>query len=145
MSTMLEKVVTAWVRAWAHGETRAFEEIVADSYVRHSKTGQEQLDVVIRQIETSHTAFSDFTVKILHAVEDDQWIAIHWQSTGTHTGEYMGVPPTGRTVAVSGAAFIKHANGKILEETTVWDPRELLSAMKIMHLGTSSTRAKEQV
>ena len=52
-----------------------------------------------------------------------------------HTGTYMGVPPTGRTVNVSGAAFIKHRDGKILEEHTVWDPRELLSAMKIVHLG----------
>jgi steroid delta-isomerase-like uncharacterized protein len=141
MSTMLANVLTAWVRAWAHGETRAFEEIVTDNYVRHSKTGKEQLDVVIKQIETSHNAFSDFKMEILHAVEDDEMIAIHWQSTGTHTGEYMGVPPTGRTVVVTGAAFIKHADGKIVEETSVWDPRDLLSAMKIVHLGTTSKRA----
>jgi steroid delta-isomerase-like uncharacterized protein len=140
MSSMLDSVLKAWSCAWSDGETGAFEEIVAEDYVRHSETGQEQLDVVIKQIEASHNAFSDFSMEILHAVEDDEMIAIHWQSTGTHTGEFMGVPPTGRTVVVSGAAFIKHADGKILEETTVWDPRDLLSAMKIVHLGTSSER-----
>lgn len=138
---MLQNVLSAWVRAWGDGDTRAFEEIVADSYVRHSKSGPEQLDVVIKQIETSHSAFSNFSVEILHGVEDGEMIAIHWQSTGTHTGKYMGVPPTGRTVVVSGAAFIRHADGKILTETTVWDPRELLSAMNIVHLSASSKRA----
>ncbi|WP_258066250.1 ester cyclase [Pseudoclavibacter sp. RFBA6] len=135
MSTMLANVAAAWVRAWGDGETAAFQEIVADDYVRHSKSGAEGLEDVIKQIEASHEAFSDFNVEIRHAVEDNELIAIHWQSTGTHTGTFMGVPPTGRTVNVSGAAFIKHRDGKILEEHTVWDPRELLSAMKIVHLG----------
>lgn len=137
MSTMLEAVAAAWTRAWGEGDTKAFEEIVAEGYVRHTKSGDEGVADVIRQIEASHDAFTDFTVEILHTVEDDKMIAIHWRSSGTHTGEYMGVPPTGRSVSVTGAAFIKHAFGKILEETTVWDPRELLSSMKIVHLGTA--------
>lgn len=137
MSTMLAAVAAAWTRAWGDGETRAFEEIVADGYVRHTKSGDEHLEDVIKQIEASREAFTDFDVEILHAVEDHEMIAIHWRSTGTHTGNFMDVPPTGRSVSVHGAAFIKHREGKILEETTVWDPRELLSSMKIVHLGTS--------
>ncbi|MFV0433284.1 MAG: ester cyclase [Leucobacter sp.] len=137
MSTMLANVAAAWVRAWADGETSAFEEIVAPGYVRHSKSGDEGLDDVIKQIEASHAAFSDFNVEILGAVEDSEMIAIHWRSTGKHTGDYMGVPPTGRIVSVRGAAFITHADGKILEETSIWDPRDMLSAMKIVHLGSS--------
>lgn len=140
MSTMLEKVGQAWLRAWCAGETKAFEDIVAPNYVRHSKTADENLDDVIKQIEASHGAFTEFNVEILNAVEDDESIAIHWQGGGMHTGEFMGVPPTGRKVVVSGAAFIKHADGKILEETTIWDPRELLTSMKIVHLGTSSKK-----
>jgi len=138
MSSMLEKVSQAWLRAWCSGETKAFEEIVAPGYIRHSKTADEHVEDVIKQIEASHEAFTDFDVEILRSVEDDETIAIHWQANGIHTGSFMGVPPTGRKVVVSGAAFIKHADGKILEETSVWDPRDLLNAMKIVHLGAAS-------
>lgn len=136
MSSMLVKVAAAWKRAWAEGETQAFQDIVADGYVRHSKSGEEGIEDVIEQIKSSHKAFSDFEVEILQALEDNEAIAILWQSTGIHTGEFMGVPPTGRKVVVRGAAFIRYAEGKILEETTVWDPRDLLAAMKIVHLGS---------
>lgn len=136
MSTMLATITDAWTRAWSDGETAAFEEITSDDYVRISKTGQERLPEVLNQIRESHEAFTGFTMEILHAVEDDETIAIHWRSSARHTGTFMDVPPTGRSVTVQGAAFLKHHNKRITQETVVWDPRELLSAMNIWHLGT---------
>lgn len=136
MSTMLANIAVAWTRAWGDGDTTAFKEIAAADYVRRSKTGQEPLDEVINQIKEFHEAFSNFKVSIIHAVEDSKLIAIHWRSVGQHTGNFMDVPPTQRTVSVEGATFLQHAEGKITEEFVIWDPRELLSAMKIVHLGT---------
>ncbi|QVQ51735.1 ester cyclase [Spiractinospora alimapuensis] len=136
MSTMLATIATAWTRAWSDGETAAFEEITSPDYVRISKTGREHLPEVLTQIRESHDAFTGFTMEILHAVEDGDMIAIHWKSSGRHTGTFMDVPPTGRTVTVQGAAFLRHRDNRITEETVVWDPRELLSAMNIWHIGT---------
>ncbi len=138
MSAMFDAVVDAWLRAWGDGDPAAFKAIVSKNYVRHSKSGQEDIADVVRQIEASREAFTDFKTEILQSVEDSTLIAIHWRSHGLHTGTFMGVPPTGRSVSVSGAAFIRHENGKILDETTVWDPRELLSSMNIWHLGQSA-------
>lgn len=135
MSEMLDKITSAWTRAWGQGETGAFEELVSDDYTRQSKTGQEALEQVVAQIEDSHRAFSDFSMEILRAIEGENEVAIHWRSVGRHTGEFMGVPPTGREVIVSGASFIRHEAGKITDEDVVWDPREMLSAMSIWHLG----------
>ena len=137
--SMLSRIEEAWTQAWGNGDTGAFERIVASGYVRHSKTGEDvSLPGVIHQIEDSHAAFTGFTVEVLHAVEGPDLIAIHWQSVGTHTGTYMGVPPTQRTVTVNGASFLRHEDGLITEEWTVWDPRELLSSMNIWHLGDQS-------
>lgn len=135
MTNMLEKVTQAWTRAWGEGETAAFERLVSPDYTRQSKTGAEDLAHVVQQIEESHRAFSDFHVKVLRAIEDDNLVAIHWETVGKHTGEYMGVPPTGRTVTVQGASFISHRDGLITSEAVVWDPREMLSSMSIWHLG----------
>lgn len=134
MTGILDQVTTAWAKAWGDGDTKAFESITAPNYERHSKTGEETLADVLDQISEQHAAFSDFGVRILTAVEDDGIIAIHWESGGTHSGEFMGVPPTGRTVTVTGASFINHRDGLITSEAVVWDPREMLSALGIWHL-----------
>ena len=135
MSTILHRITDAWTQAWGSGETAAFEELVAPNYKRSSKTVDEALAEVLRQVKEQHGAFSNFTIRIQHAIEDDNLVAIHWESTGTHTGAFMGVPPTGRTVTVQGAAFISHQDGKVTEESAIWDPRDLLASLKIWHLG----------
>ncbi|MEF9874632.1 MAG: ester cyclase [Glutamicibacter sp.] len=135
MASILERITSAWTEAWSKGNTAAFADLVSEDYVRYSKTGEERIDDLLNQITESHQAFSDFNMEILRAIEDDNLAAIHWRSTGVHTGEFMGVPPTGRTVTVTGATFISHCDGKVTEESVVWDPREMLSAMSIWHLG----------
>lgn len=146
MTNMLERVTEAWTRAWGEGDTAAFEKLVAPDYTRHSKTGEEPLSEVVRQIEASHRAFSSFEMHVLRAIEDDNLVAIYWESTGTHTGEFMEVPPTGRTVTVRGASFVDHHDGVITGESVVWDPREMLSSMSIWHLGEQrSPHQKEAV
>ena len=47
----------------------------------------------------------------------------------------MDVPATGRSITVTGASFLRFEDDKIAEEWVVWDPRELLSALGIWHLG----------
>lgn len=141
MNTMLERVTDAWAKAWGNGDTAAFEGLVDAGYVRHSKSGEESIQLVVHQIEEQHAAFSGFSMRILHAIEDHNLVAIHWESTGTHTGEFMGVPPTGRTVTVTGASFVGHRDGKITDESVVWDPREMLSAVGIWYLGDHRKRS----
>jgi flavin reductase (DIM6/NTAB) family NADH-FMN oxidoreductase RutF/predicted ester cyclase len=142
-AALLPKIADAWARAWGQGETAAFQNIVAPDYVRHSKTGEQvRLPAMLRQIEESHVAFSDFKVEILHAIDEGDLIALHWRTTALHTGMFMDVPPTHRKVTVQGASFLRHRNGLITEEWVVWDPRELLSSMDIWHLGDQSAAAR---
>ncbi|MFC9334456.1 MULTISPECIES: ester cyclase [Arthrobacter] len=143
MTSMLNRVTEAWTKAWGEGDTAAFERLVAPDYERQSKTGSEGLAQVVEQIEESHRAFSDFHVTVLRAIEDDNLVAIHWETVGKHTGEFMGVPPTGRTVTVRGASFISHRDGLITSEAVVWDPREMLSSMSIWHLGDQRSQRRK--
>jgi steroid delta-isomerase-like uncharacterized protein len=131
----IDFVLQAWRAAWSDGEIDAFEKILAPGYVRHTKSGHEDAAQLREAIEQSRTAFPDLVTEILQSVEQDDMIAIRWQSSGTHTGSFMGVPSTERTVTVIGASFCRFDDGMLAEEWVVWDPRELLSAMKIWTVG----------
>jgi steroid delta-isomerase-like uncharacterized protein len=130
-----EFVLRAWRAAWGNGEVEAFEEILAPGYVRHTKSGDEDVDALRRAITESRAAFPDLDTEILQSVESDDMVAIRWRSHGTHTGSFMGVPSTERTVEVIGASFCRFEDGLLAEEWVVWDPRELLSAMSIWTVG----------
>ena len=126
-----EFVLSAWRAAWGNGEVEAFEKILAPGYVRHTKSGDEDIDQLRRAISESRAAFPDLDTEILQSVEEGDMVAIRWRSHGTHTGSFMRVPSTERTVTVVGASFCRFVDGLLAEEWVVWDPRELLNAMSI--------------
>lgn len=130
-----DTILTAWNGAWGDGDLAAFEQLLAPDYVRRSKSGSEDYASLSKTIEAMHTAFPDSSTDILEIVEDGTKVAVHWQTTGTHLGEFMDVPPTGRSITVTGASFLRFDSDKLAEEYVVWDPRELLSALGIWHLG----------
>jgi steroid delta-isomerase-like uncharacterized protein len=135
MSTRQETILKAWNGAWGDGDVAAFERILAPGYIRRSKSGSEDYANLQKTIEAMQKAFPDSVVEILQIVEDGDRVAVHWQTRATHQGTFMDVPATGRSVTVSGASFLRFEDEKLAEEWVIWDPRELLSALGIWHLG----------
>lgn len=133
-----ETILNAWNGAWGDGDLAAFEQLLTPGYVRRSKSGTEDYASLRKTIEAMHTAFPDSRTEILHIIEDGDTAAIHWRTSGTHQGGFMDVPATGRPVTVTGASFLTFDDGKLAEEWVVWDPRELLSALGIWHLGAGN-------
>ncbi|MEV7136479.1 ester cyclase [Arthrobacter sp. NPDC093128] len=138
MSTRQETILKAWNGAWGDGDLAAFERILAPGYIRRSKSGSEDYASLQKTIEAMQKAFPDSVVEILQIVEDGDRVAIHWQTSATHQGTFMDVPATGRSVTVSGASFLRFEDEKLAEEWVIWDPRELLSALGIWHLGAGN-------
>jgi predicted ester cyclase len=110
--------------------------LLAPNYIRRSKSGNEDFASLRKTIEATNTAFPDLTSEILHFLEDGDTVAIHWQTKGTHQGDFMDVPATGRNVTITGASFLRFEGDKLVEEWVVSDPRELLAALGIWHLGS---------
>lgn len=52
---------------------------------------------------------------------DGMRIAARWSVAGTHTGDYLGIPATGRPVYVLGATHWRIVGGRIAAEWTVFD------------------------
>jgi steroid delta-isomerase-like uncharacterized protein len=138
MNARQETILKAWNGAWGQGDLSSFERILAPIYIRRSKSGTEDFASLQDTIKAMNSAFPDSTIEILQIVEEGDRVAIHWQTQGTHEGSFMDVPATGRRVTVTGASFLRFEGEKLAEEWVVWDPRELLSALGIWHLGAGN-------
>jgi steroid delta-isomerase-like uncharacterized protein len=58
---------------------------------------------------------------VQETIESGDRVAVRWVGEGTHTGEVMGVPPTGKKVRVEALTVMHLRDGKIAENYTVWD------------------------
>ncbi|GAB4128305.1 MAG: ester cyclase [Roseiflexaceae bacterium] len=60
-------------------------------------------------------AFPDLKVTIHEVMADGDLVVIAWSGGGTHLGDLMGIPPTGRSGVMSGLTFNRMHDGRIVE------------------------------
>jgi predicted ester cyclase len=84
-------------------------------------------------------AFPDFTHVILDQVGEGDLVVERIRYFATHLGEFMGIPPTGRTVTYTGMDWVRFENGKSVERWGVADEFDLRRQL----LGLPSPRQTE--
>jgi len=78
------------------------------------------------------TGFSDVEFTIKNIFGQDNNIVKHWQFKGTHSGEFFGIPATGKTVDVEGTTLVKMKDGKIAQEQDFMDNLEFYQQLGLM-------------
>ena|ERR1044071_6567353 len=73
------------------------------------------------------TAFPDARITVDDDISEGNIVASRWTITGTHQGEFQGVPPSGRPISVDGVDFSRVVDGKIAEH---WAQFDLMSLMQ---------------
>lgn len=77
-------------------------------------------------VENLRRGFPDMKTKIHYQMTDEDKVATCWSMTGTHSGTFMGIPPTGRSVSTSAMSVDRVSNGKVVEYTTFRDDLGLM-------------------
>jgi steroid delta-isomerase-like uncharacterized protein len=82
------------------------------------------------------TALPNIHFEVLHVLAEGDQVLIHWMASGTHderlatlTGET--IPPTQRSVRVSGTLLTEVRDGKIVRDWSYWDQLSLLAQLGI--------------
>ena len=72
-------------------------------------------------------AFPDLHIAVEDLIAEGDKVVSRDTVTGTHRGEYMGVPPTGKCIAYNEIFIVRFARGRIAE---TWGVVDVLSQMK---------------
>jgi predicted ester cyclase len=73
-----------------------------------------------------HAAFDGFAVEVLDQLAEGDKVMTYKVFTGTHTGEFMGIPPTGARVRFAVMDIVRLADGQIVEHWGLVDQADLL-------------------
>jgi steroid delta-isomerase-like uncharacterized protein len=101
---------------WNQGNTAAADELMAGDVEIHMPTGETfDLDELKRFNSSWRESFPDWHSTFEELVAEGDRVAERWTGRGTHLGELMGIPPTGRRVEAPGSVFYRIAGGRIVE------------------------------
>jgi steroid delta-isomerase-like uncharacterized protein len=118
------------------GRIEIIDELVADNLVEHEEfpglAGGR--DGVRQFFQMILTAFPDFTMTMDDMVAEGDLVFIRATMRGTHRGDFMGIPATGKQVEVPTGDFARFEGGKLVEHWGVTD-----TGMMMQQLGVVSS------
>lgn len=114
-----------------HGRLDALTEIIHPDYRYEGPDGAQLhgLDELQMLVAGYRAGFSDFHVAITSEIADGDLVAMTMMLTGTHDGEFDGIPATGERLRLPLAVFTRIEDGRIVEDREFYDTGIMLGQL----------------
>jgi predicted SnoaL-like aldol condensation-catalyzing enzyme len=95
-----------------------------DDYIQHNPDVPQGKAGFREFFEATFKAMPDFRYVLKNIVAQGDMVWIYSATTGTHTGEWLGLPPTGNRLSFDVVDMFRVADGKLAEH---WDVADTLT------------------
>jgi steroid delta-isomerase-like uncharacterized protein len=109
----------------------ALEELLVPDGVDHT-FGSQSTEQVKQFFAMVHQAFPDLRAEVHDVIGDGDLVAARVSYTGTHQGEWLGIPATGKQTATNGVDFFRMQDGRQAEHWGGPDTLSLLIELGVM-------------
>jgi steroid delta-isomerase-like uncharacterized protein len=113
---------------WSRGNVALVDELFASDYLGHAPPDEvDGREGMKRYVSTVRTEFPDLQFTVEDQIAEGDRVVTRWTASGTHKGQFQGIPPTGRQMTMTGITIFRIANGKLVEG---WTNADILGMMQ---------------
>ena len=114
------------------GNMSAVDELVAPDFIEHEelppgiptdREGVKQLTLMLR------SAFPDFKATIDDMLAEGDKVVVRMTWRGTHRGEFMGIPATGKSVSIGVIDIVRFSEDKFVEHWGLMDNASMMQQL----------------
>ncbi len=121
--TNLETARLISEEVWGKCNIELVDELYAENYedlnpIPGVPANREGLKI---QLAMFRQAFPDMRATVDDLIESGDKVVTRYTVRGTHEGNLMEIPPTGKTAEISGISIVRFQDGKALEEYSLTD------------------------
>jgi predicted ester cyclase len=126
-------IVETLVTAIDHGDEAAVRGVVDEDLVSHGALGDVHgadgfVGIMLHNVRGG---FPDAHVELVEAIAEGDMVSFRLEGSGTHSGPFLGVQPTGKTVRIRGIHHVRIREGRIVEH---WQGPDILAMLVDMGL-----------
>ncbi len=124
------------------GKLNVLDEIIASDHVNSGPgtlpgltpgpEGSKQFVTMYRK------AFPDVHFTIDEQIAEGDKVVTRWTGHGTHKGELLGIPATGKSATVTGIAVDRIVNGKIVESWGIFDQFGMMQQLGVIPMSETA-------
>src|SRR2546428_11983152 len=119
--------------AFNQGNLTAYYELFTPDFVLHNASMTVQGLEAYKQFLLMYlAAFPDARLTLEDTIAEGDKVVTRQTFRGTHTGDLMGIPPTGKQVSSTGIIITRVANGRAIEQWNNYDDLGLLQQLAVV-------------
>lgn len=110
------------------------DEFLATDFVSHSAPPglDPGIEGIKQMVRIFQNAFPDMKGAVEDVVAEGNKVAVRFSGTGTHQGEFFGIPPTGKPIKSTGINIFRIEDGKIVEHWNNADDLGVLQQLGVI-------------
>ena len=125
-----------WEEVWHQGDLGRIDDLFTADFVRHDPGRELRGTEQNRQfISGLRAAFPDLHFTVEDQIAAGDKVVVRYRFRGTHLGDFLGMPPTGKQVSYSGILIYRIADGRIAEQWTEFDLLGFLRQLGVLPNG----------
>jgi len=110
-------IIRRLFKAENEGNLAIYDELMSPDYVDNAFQFT-SLEEYKKMHAKTREALPDFQETIEDMVAEGEKVVVRFKGTGTHKGEWFGIPPTGKKITITGVLIYRIVDGKIVEKVS---------------------------
>jgi steroid delta-isomerase-like uncharacterized protein len=114
---------------WSRGNTDVIDVVLSENYTlralqgssRHEERVVRGTERLKQSVELYHRAFPNLQISPQTLVAEDDRVVVEWTAQATHSGDFRGIPPTGKQVSYAGISIYRIEGDRIVDEVYLGD------------------------
>jgi len=129
------RVLDDWAAAWSLHDTEKVLSLFTDDCVLEDVTfgvvnrGKKELRAFADGV---FAGIPDFKIELTARFSTDAWAGMEWVMSGTHKGDFPGMPATGKRFSVRGVTILELQGGKIRRDSDYWDAASVMRQVGLL-------------
>ena len=142
MTDLKDLTRRTWEEMLPAADFAALEEVIDPEAVNHDlppgvPNGFEGVRGTIGML---HAAFSEQRYEVHHVLGEGDTVVIHATMHGRHTGDFFGIPATGREIALRSIHIVRYRDGREIETWALTDRLGLMQQLGVIPEGPPARR-----
>jgi steroid delta-isomerase-like uncharacterized protein len=128
---------------WNGGDFARLLEFVADDIVAHEADPANDLhgpEELTQYYSALRGAFPDIHFTVEDQIAEGDRVVTRWTASATHRGTFQGLPPTGKTIRISGIDVNRFAGGRVVECWSIVGELSVLRQLGVLPSPDSGAR-----
>lgn len=127
-------IVRRVVEALNRHDFAALDEFFAADVLGHHPYGppMEGRDSLKQFMKMVRVAFPDLRLTVHEMIGEGDKLVSKYTATGTHKGEFMGTPPSGKPINFVGVQILHFSSGRVVDDWEIFDQFGLMQQLGLL-------------